>query len=109
MLRRHGPVIFNSHSLYAIMICRGSNNSANNERQEMKTLEEIFPNLTPHQKAYILKGPRVHGWSFKDVYDHVRESAGEDIAPASIRKHLQRNGVFLRDSRTRRKRRSTRL
>jgi len=90
------------------MICRGSNSNANNERQEMKTLEEIFPNLTPHQKAHILIGPRYNGWGFKDVYDHVRESAGENIAPASIRKHLQTNGIILRDSRTRRKRRSTR-
>jgi hypothetical protein len=74
----------------------------------MKTLEAIFPNLTRHQKAHILIGPRHNGWNFKDVYDHVRESAGEDIAPASIRKYLQRNGVFPKDSLTRRKRRSAR-
>jgi hypothetical protein len=64
----------------------------------MKNLVDIYPSLTPHQKAWILIGPKYHGWSFKDVCDHVRESAGEDIDPTSIREHLENNHVFLVDS-----------
>jgi hypothetical protein len=71
----------------------------------MKSLEEIYPNLTRHQKAYILIGPRHRGWSFKDVCDHVRESAGEDVDAASIRKYLETNDVFLVESGASRKRR----
>jgi hypothetical protein len=74
----------------------------------MKNLREIYPNLTRHQKAYILIGPRHRGWSFADVCEHIRESAGEDIDPASIREYLEDNNVFLEDSAARRKRRPPR-
>jgi hypothetical protein len=74
----------------------------------MKNLREIYPNLTPHQKAYLLIGPRHRGWSFDDVCEHARKSAGEDVDPASIKEHLESNNVFLKDSAARRKRRPLR-
>jgi hypothetical protein len=62
----------------------------------VKTIEEVLPKLTPGVKAWVTYGPDHKNWTVERVCQHILKHTGENVDPASVEKHLRREGAPIR-------------